>query len=125
MQAASTIARAKRRRPAASLEDGSPEDHHRMRIAAKRTRYATEFFQGLHSTGRVKRYIKRLTTLQDALGWLNDAAVADGLLRQVGKSHPELANSANFARGFLCGRTPQDVRELADLWTQFSAMKPP
>ena len=107
------------------LKDGSPEERHRVRIAAKKARYATEFFQSLRPAGRVKRYIKRLTALQDALGWLNDAAVADGLLRQLGKSHPELADSADFARGFLCGRTSQDVRKLAGLWTQFSAMKPP
>ena len=107
------------------LKNGSPEERHRVRIAAKKARYATEFFHRLHPAGRVKRYIRRLTALQDALGWLNDAAVADGLLRQLGKSHPELADSADFARGFLRGRTSQDVRELAGLWTQFSAMKPP
>ena len=107
------------------LEDGSPEERHRVRIAAKKARYATEFFQCLHPAGRVKRYIKCLTALQDALGWLHDAVVADGLLRQIGKSHPELARSADFARGFLHGRTSQDVRELAGPWTQFSAMKPP
>ena len=184
MQAASTIARAKRRRAAASLEsvrysrlmlglvawlrgsrwresldnsarqvlaamigrraakilaerhqkllesgkrlgDDSPEGRHHVRIAAKKTRYATEFFHRLRPAGRVKRYLKRLTALQDALGWLNDAAVADGLLRQLGKSHPERADSASFARGFLVGRTSHDVRELAGPWTQFSAMKSP
>ena len=107
------------------LEDGTPEDRHRVRIAAKKARYATEFFQRLRPAGRVKRYIKRLTALQDAIGSLNDATVADGLLRQVEKSHPELADSAAFARGFLCCRTNQEVRELAELWKQCSAMNPP
>ena len=41
------------------------------------------------------------------------------------KPHPELANSAAFARGFLCCRTNQEVRELAELWEQCSAMNPP
>ena len=96
-----------------------------MRIAAKKARYATEFFQRLRPAGRVKRYIKRLTALQDAIGSLNDATVANGLLRQVEKYHPELADSAAFARGFLCCRTNQEVRELDKLWEQCSAMKPP
>ena len=110
---------------AKGLKDGSPEELHRMRIAAKKARYAMEFFQGRHPTRRVERYINGLTALQDALGWLNDAAVAEGLLRQIAKSHLELAHSAGFARGFLCGRATQDVRELANLWTQFSAIKLP
>jgi len=107
------------------LGDDSPEERHHLRIAAKTTRYATEFFRRLRPAGRVKRYIKLLAALQDALGLLNDAAVADGLLRQLGKSHPELADSADFVRGFLVGRTRDEVRELAGPWTQFSAMKPP
>lgn len=107
------------------LEDGTPEDRHRVRIAAKKARYATEFFQRLRPAGRVKRYVKRLTALQDAIGSLNDATVAARLLRQVEKSHPGLADSAAFARGFLCCRTNQEVRELAKLWEQCSAMKPP
>jgi inorganic triphosphatase YgiF len=107
------------------LEHGTPEDRHRVRIAAKKARYAAEFFQRLRPARRAKRYIKRLTTLQDAIGSLNDATVADGLLRQVEKSHPGLADSTAFARGFLCCRTNQEVRELAELWEQCSAMKPP
>ncbi len=107
------------------LENGSPVERHRVRIAAKQTRYAAEFFLQLHLAKCVKRYIKRLTALQDTLGWLNDAAIADGLLRQLGKSHPELADSANFARGFVQGRAIQDVRELSKLWTHANARKPP
>ena len=110
---------------AKGLEEGSPEQLHRVRIAAKKARYAMEFFQGWHPAGRVERYINGLTALQDALGWLNDAAVAEGLLRQIGKSHLELAHSAGFASGFLCGRATQDVRDLARLWTRFGAIKLP
>lgn len=107
------------------LEDGSPEDRHRVRIAAKKARYATEFFQRLRPAGRVKRYVKHLTALQDAIGSLNDATVADGLLRQVESAHPELADSTAFARGFLSCSTQQEVRKLAKLWEQCSAIHPP
>lgn len=96
-----------------------------MRIAAKKARYATEFFQSLHPAGRVKRYVRRLAALQDALGWLNDAAVADRLLHESEVGHPELAGSACFTRGYLRAATKQDLPGLAKLWEQFRSMEPP
>jgi CHAD domain-containing protein len=42
------------------LEEGTPEERHQVRIAAKQMFYATEFFQSLHPVGRIRRYIKRL-----------------------------------------------------------------
>jgi hypothetical protein len=72
-------------------------------------------FRSLHLAGCVKRYLTRFAALQDALGWLNDAAVADRLLREFETSHPELAGSASFKRGYLCAATTQDLLGLAKL----------
>jgi len=107
------------------LAHGTPEERHQVRIAAKKARYAMEFFQSLHPAGRVKRYVRRLAALQDALGWLNDAAVADRLLRGIQVGHPELAGAACFTRGYLCAATRQDLPGLAKLWKQFRSMVPP
>ena len=107
------------------LAHGTPEERHQVRIAAKKARYAMEFFQSLHPAGRVKRYVRRLAALQDALGWLNDAAVADRLLHEIQVGHPELAGSACFTRGYLCAATRQDLPGLAKLWKQFRSMVPP
>lgn len=107
------------------LAHGTPEERHQVRIAAKKARYATEFFQSLHPARRVKRYLSCLTALQDALGWLNDAAVADRLLHDIETSRPELAGSASFTRGYLCATTRQDLLGLGRLWKQFSSMGPP
>jgi triphosphatase len=101
------------------LKHGTPEERHQVRIAAKKARYATEFFQSLHPAGRVKRYVRRLAALQDALGWLNDAAVASRLLRGVEVDHPDLVGSASFARGYLCATAKQDLPGLGKLWEQF------
>lgn len=96
------------------LAQGTPEERHQVRIAAKKARYATEFFQSSHPAGRVKRYLRRLAALQDALGWLNDAAVAGRLLHKIEVRHPELAGSASFTRGCLRADTKQDRSALAD-----------
>jgi triphosphatase len=96
-----------------------------VRIAAKKVRYATEFFQSLYPAKRVQPFVKALTTLQDRLGWLNDAAVATGLLQHLAQIQPDLAHTAGFVRGYLAGRTERDVRKLGKLWQQFTPMKLP
>ncbi|HUX29499.1 MAG TPA: CHAD domain-containing protein [Thiobacillus sp.] len=53
---------------------------HALRIAVKRQRYATEFFQTLFGGRRQARYLAVLRDAQDSLGRRNDARVAWGLL---------------------------------------------
>jgi CHAD domain-containing protein len=107
------------------LAHGTPGERHQVRIAAKKARYATEFFQSVYPARRVDRYVRRLAALQDALGWLNDADVADRLLHEIDVGHPELAGSASFTRGYLYAATKQDLPGLAKLWEQFRSMEPP
>lgn len=107
------------------LVHGTAEQRHRVRIAAKKMRYATEFFLSLHSAPRAKRHIKRLAGLLDALGGLNDAAVADRLLREIEDLQPKLAASTHFARGYLCATTRHSLPGLARLWRRLRSIKPP
>lgn len=107
------------------LAHATPDERHRVRIAAKKARYATEFFRSLHPAGRVKRYLQQLAALQESLGWLNDATVADRLLQEIGLSHPALAGGAAFTRGHLGATTRQDLPGLRKLWKHLRAMTPP
>jgi len=95
-----------------------------VRIAAKNLRYAAEFFQSLYPARRLRPYVEALTGLQGALGQLNDASVADTLLRQLAQTHPELAQSAAFARSYLAAGNECGVRQLGKLWHRFAAFKP-
>lgn len=56
---------------------------HQVRIALKKLRYATEFFQALYPGKRTKPYLAALKELQDDLGHLNDVAVAEQLIRSA------------------------------------------
>ena len=107
------------------LKGANPETRHRVRIAAKKTRYATEFFQSLYSERRVRPYVKALSRLQDELGALNDLAVATRLLQQLEIARPKIASCAGFVRGYLTCRTTSDDRELDQLWKQFNRMSLP
>ena len=61
---------------------------HKLRIRIKRLRYACEFFAPCFAPGAVKRYLARLTRVQDLLGELNDITVAGRLLAQFGAAPP-------------------------------------
>lgn len=124
-------ARMLRRRHARLVEIGErlhpdqSEERHRLRIAAKKLRYATEFFQAVRPSGHTRRFLRRLAALLDVLGGLNDAVVADLLLRDLALREPALAGSAAFARGYLCAATAQDLPALVRRWRRFVAAGPP
>lgn len=110
------------------LCDSGPAERHRLRIAAKKTRYAAEFFGSLQRPGRVRPYVTALATLQDALGWLNDAAVADGLLAKLQAADTtttELAGAAGLVRGYLCAAPALAQAELLQLWKKFARTRAP
>lgn len=124
-------ARMLRRRHARLVEIGErlhpdqSEERHRLRIAAKKLRYATEFFQAVRPSGHTRRFLRRLAALLDVLGGLNDAVVADLLLRDLALREPALAGSTAFARGYLCAATAQDLPALVRRWRRFVAVGPP
>ncbi|HKO67729.1 MAG TPA: CHAD domain-containing protein, partial [Burkholderiaceae bacterium] len=59
---------------------------HRVRILAKRLRYALDLFAVVLPKYVTARYIESLAELQDTLGQLNDAAVAKAVLPRLSKS---------------------------------------
>jgi CHAD domain-containing protein len=54
---------------------GVAADYHRLRIRCKRLRYSLEFTSGLYGSG-TQKFVRELTSLQDALGLMQDAEVA-------------------------------------------------
>ena len=100
----SFAAHALRRRLARLLAPGAdiaglPEDAlHAIRLQAKRMRYSAEIFALLFPRRATVRFIRRLATLQERLGQLNDAAVAAALMAELGKT-----GGRGFAAGVVCG----------------------
>ena len=100
---------------ARKLEELDAEQRHKLRIAVKKLRYATDFFASLAGSKRTKtrkRFSKELKSLQDALGKLNDMAVHEKLATQF--AHPtkrsiKLPQKA-FAIGLLTGREKREAR---------------
>ena len=71
----------------------TPERRHRVRILAKRLRYALDLFAVALPAQATADYIERLAHLQDLLGELNDASVARTALAALG-APPALQTAA-------------------------------
>ena len=65
----------------------SASQRHRVRILAKRLRYALDLFAVAFPKHATARYVEALAELQDTLGQLNDAAVAKAVLPGLSKSN--------------------------------------
>lgn len=109
-----------RRRIGALIENDAPA-RHRVRIAAKKARYAAEFFRDLLPKKEVKAYIKCLSSVQDRLGHLNDLAVAGRLLPVLENSGH--AHDAAYARGWVGGTACAAAHGLREALDKVARMK--
>jgi triphosphatase len=85
---------------------------HKLRIQAKKLRYAAEFFASLYGSKRAAKrrhkFLSALERLQDGLGDLNDIAVHEKHIIELGISPRPSNPSQVFAAGLLTGR--EDAR---------------
>lgn len=109
------------RKRGADVPEASPRARHEVRIAAKRLRYAAEFFGSLYQEDRVQHYVKALQGLQDVLGALNDAAVADELLAEPG-GVPQYV--AGWVRGWVAALAGRELDNYGAAWRRFCDAAP-
>lgn len=113
------------RKRGARLDGAAPEATHRVRIAAKKTRYASEFFRSLFPEGKVRSFVTRLSDLQDEFGALNDIAVADKMPATLQEKEPSLGGSADYVRGFLARDAAGGQAAVRKSWRKFSPARLP
>ena len=73
---------------------------HKLRVRAKRLRYASEFFAPLFKASGRKAFLASLKRMQDELGELNDVAMARERLPRLAK----LDKECTLAAGRMIGR---------------------
>lgn len=104
-----------------ALDENDAPARHRVRIAAKKARYAAEFFRDLLPKKEVKAYVECLSDVQDRLGHLNDLAVA-GKLLPVLENHGHAQDGA-YARGWVGGAASANVHGLRGALGEVARMK--
>lgn len=108
-----------------SLAGADAQQLHRLRIAAKNARYASEFFASFHRHKQLRRYVAALSALQDDLGWRNDVSVSSALLQQLENEQPELGIAASFVRGYLSAQLVRANDEKLKSWKRFRRVAVP
>jgi triphosphatase len=104
---------------------------HRLRILAKKMRYAAEAFQSLYKPKLARKYIASLAAIQDSLGSLNDAFVSRQLLSALAQrlviDHGMAAADANLLQGLVLGwqtaRIDRDLAGFESVWQDFADQK--
>jgi CHAD domain-containing protein len=104
------------------------EELHEIRIAAKKMRYVAEFFRSLYSRKLARRYLGRLSKLQDRLGTLNDAVTGRSLLAELlpgsGLDPSDSARASGLVLGWQAGRIHADLAVFGGEWEDFRELRP-
>lgn len=98
-----------------SLSRLTPEERHAVRILCKQTRYTAEFFAALVPRKQMKVFLGELAEVQDALGRLNDVAVAGPKLAS-GSSGGRHARAAGLVAGWHTARQAGMLAEAERAW---------
>jgi triphosphatase len=109
-----------------ALLQATPEARHQATIAAKKLRYAAEFFSSLYPHKKVERYVETLERLQDILGALNDAAVVNRLLDEAAAARktPVEPRVDGLVRGWVAAVAMRELAQYKHAWEKFENAKP-
>ncbi|WP_412775604.1 CHAD domain-containing protein [Thalassospira lucentensis] len=97
---------------------------HALRLDVKQMRYGTDFFGGVYGRKKVIKFRNGLVAMQDILGELQDAAVAEKRLMSLA---PKLSKEGLVAIGLVSGwyaaRVDHELDGLGMAWKEFAERK--
>ena len=118
-----TLARA--RKAEAAMDRTELAARHPLRIALKKQRYAAQMLGPLFPRETRKPYMRALSRLQEALGVVNDAVVAQRLAEEVGRNAgADAMRAAGFVAGFKAAEAEAAVGEIDRAWELFDKTTP-
>ena len=113
------------REVARGIDRASPRSFHQLRIALKKLRYGVQLFRGLYPKESRKPYMAAMATMQEALGVLNDAVVAQKLANRAADGKGEKAmRAAGFICGYYAARAEAAAKEIDGAWIMFEKQDP-
>ena len=118
--------RAARSRAPARARQLDSRQRHKLRIAVKKLRYGSDFFENLFvgrkAGKRLSRFEDRLKDLQDCLGALNDISVNQKLASKLATRRSHAKNRARiFAAGIVTGSDQSEIKPLLTAADEYAA----
>jgi len=109
-----------------NLSQDDAEQRHATRIAAKKLRYAAEFFADFYPAKLSKSFIKSLAALQDQLGVMNDINVTNALIIKLIGARPtrNLVAAHHLLKGWNAHQLLLTTQLSNTTWKQFSDHEP-
>ncbi|WP_033068460.1 CYTH and CHAD domain-containing protein [Thalassospira australica] len=109
----------------AQIADLTIPQLHALRLDVKQMRYGTEFFGAIYGAKKVKKFRTKLVGMQEILGQLQDAAVAEKRLIALA---PQLSKDGMIAVGLISGwfgaRADHKLEGLQQAMQGFTDQKP-
>jgi CHAD domain-containing protein len=107
----------------------TPNQRHRLRLAAKKLRYALEFFASLYPRRAARAYLEALIELQDELGRYNDQITARTLVHHLidhagGARRTGLAYAAGLLVGWHAGDAQAHAKRQRRAWRAVRRLPP-
>jgi CHAD domain-containing protein len=108
----------------ADLENKDEPALHKLRLRAKRLRYAAEFFAPLFPKKLGRRYVEALADVQERLGALNDAVTVRHVLavlarRPLGRGEA-FERGAALMLGWSAAQVGTELERLPETWSAFA-----
>jgi len=98
---------------------------HELRIALKKLRYPLQMFRDAYPKGLRKSYMALLSTLQDKLGAVNDAVVAQRLADDAAAGTGDNGmRLSGFVSGYKAAEAASAACEIEAAWAAFSETQP-
>ncbi|MGE0221989.1 MAG: CHAD domain-containing protein [Acetobacteraceae bacterium] len=95
---------------------------HDLRLRAKRARYTAELFVPLYPGKAPRRFVRRLSRLQQGLGLLNDGTVARHLLDELGGPDGPHAHAVGLVLGFVAAHSADIRPTVLKEWEKISEL---
>lgn len=105
-----------------AIEELGADALHDLRLEAKKLRYAAELFAELWTGKTARKFLKRLSEVQETLGVANDVAVARALLASMANGVPAWAIGA--AEGFCIAQSSTARADALKSWADVRLAKP-
>ena len=111
----------------ARLKQLDSQRRHKLRIATKKLRYATEFFSPIYPIKQVRKFLKKLKKLQVVFGDLNDAVTVKAILTEthlLNGRDAGLQRAIGWMMGTSQARAEFGWKMAKDLWRDLDRARP-